>query len=374
MQRSRDTLASRYYTDARALYEQALALDPRSTAAMLGLAWVANSDHDFPAGDRWCRTALAIDPDLPEAYALLSDAAVEAGDYRKALTWCQRGLDLRPDLASYSRAAHVSWLIGQPEQAIALMTAALAAGGPHAENIAWCEAQLALMLFRSGDAEAAFARMERAVTRHPGDPHVLAAGARIAASRGDVVRALALGRRAEDARESPEGLMLLVDVLSAAGQPEEAQRQVDRILAEHAEEHAALRADPASSLDPAAFVGDIELARFLADHGLELDRAVGEAEAAWAVTPNFEAADTLAWVYHRVGRNAEAVEILAQAMQWNPADPEFHFHAANVYASLNETEKARTALQRALNLNAQFHPRFAAQAREMLRALGNESG
>ena len=67
MQRSRDRLASSYYPDARAAYEQGLALNPNSTDAMLGLAWVANSAHAFAEGDRWCQAALALDPDLPEA-------------------------------------------------------------------------------------------------------------------------------------------------------------------------------------------------------------------------------------------------------------------------------------------------------------------
>ena len=178
MQQSRDALDPTRYPLAREAYERALALDPQRPGAMLGLAWVFNSEHQFAEGARWCDRALAVDENLPDAYALLSDGAVELGDYDRALDWCQRALDLRPDLASYSRAAHLLWLTGQPDRARALMTAAIAAGGSHAENTAWCEAQLALMLLHAGETDEAGRRVEVAIARAPRSPHLLLAASR----------------------------------------------------------------------------------------------------------------------------------------------------------------------------------------------------
>ncbi len=370
MQQSRNRMNPALYPSARDAYTRALALDPESTAAMLGMAWVENSEHRFEQGRRWCEAVLARDPQSAEAYALLSDAAMEAGDYKQALQWCQQALDLKPDLASYSRAGHLLWMLGQPQRAVALLELAIASGGPHAENTAWCEAQLQLMLFRTGETTRGLARMESSLTRFASDPHVLATAVRSVASQGDWDRAVALGRRAESARTPSEGMMLLVDIYHAAGQPEAAVRQVERILAEHDEEHQQIRKEQA---DSPAYLGDLELARFLADHGLQPERALGEARVAWASAPNQPGAHTLAWCLYRAGQFDEAATWIARALETNMPDPELHFHSGLIHLARNDRTSARQSLEKALALNAAFHPRFAPEAKALLISLKKEA-
>lgn len=370
MQQSRDRMNPELYSDARDAYSKALQLDPESTGAMLGLAWVENSEHRFAEGRRWCETVLARDQQSAAAYALLSDSAVEAGEYLQALKWCQRALDLQPDLASYSRAGQLLWLLGQPKRAVELMELAIAAGAPHAENTAWCEAQLQLMLFRTGETTRALARMESALNRFPSDPHVLATATRLVAARGDWERAFALGRRAEAARTPSEGLMLLVDIYHAAGRSDEAARQTERILAEHDEEHQQTRTSHPNSSE---FLGDIELARFLADQGLQPDRAVGEARAAWQSAPNQPGAHTLAWCLYRAGQFDQAATWMARALESGIPDPELHFHSGLIHLARKERNAARMAFEKALALNPAFHPRFAHDAKARLISLKKDT-
>ena len=69
----------------------------------------------------------------------------------------QQMLDIRPDISSYSRGAHLLWLTGDKRKATWLMYKAILTGAPYAENTAWCQTQLALILFNSG----AIARQSR---------------------------------------------------------------------------------------------------------------------------------------------------------------------------------------------------------------------
>lgn len=96
MQKSRETMDIRLYEEAESAYERALAIDPNHEAAMVGLAWVHNSEHDFDGGRMWAEKALLLNPALPDAYALLGDAAVELGNYDEAFDHYQKAMDLRP--------------------------------------------------------------------------------------------------------------------------------------------------------------------------------------------------------------------------------------------------------------------------------------
>jgi tetratricopeptide (TPR) repeat protein len=370
MQQSRDVLDSSRYAPAREAYERALALEPNETRAMIGLAWVFNSLHDFDQGERWCRAALAVDENLPDAHALLGDRAVELGQYEAALDHYQLALDLRPDLASYSRAAHLLWLTGEPERARELMSAAIAAGGVHAENTAWCAAQLALMLWHAGELEAAGAIAVAALERAPENVHLLHALSREQAARGELAAAIDLCRRSIGIAATHDALADLVDLLLADGQRDEARRQIARVLAFHANHHEHAETPPDAS-DPAKphYHGNIQLAAFLADHGLGLTDALGEAEAGAAATPNVAAFDVLAWCYYRLGRDHDAATQIERALRWNTPSALLHFHAGMIHARIGDQAKAREHLERALSLNPQFHPRYAARAKETLEAL-----
>ncbi len=149
------------------------------------------SRHEFERSIEWAKKALRSIRDSHAAYGLLGDAAVEMGDYEAAFRHYQRMLDIRPDLSSYSRGAHLLFLTGDTRKASWLMQKAIAAGATHAENTAWCRAQLALMHWHTGALLAAEqAARGRSLALRPANYHLLAAMGRIKAARKDYAAAI----------------------------------------------------------------------------------------------------------------------------------------------------------------------------------------
>lgn len=395
MQHSRESLDTALYARAEQAYQRALALDSQNLQALLGLAWVHNTEHDFDSGRRFARAALAIHPRLPEAHALLGDAAVEFGDYDTAFEHYQEALDLRPDLSSYSRAAHLLWLTGDTLRARWLMRKAIDSGGPHSENTAWCGAQLALMLLQTGALLAAEGEIKLALQKSPGNPHVLAAAGRIHTARKDYAAAIESYEQSVSTAPTHDAFAALVDLYELTGRHEEAKAQFHRVVAfhsthdghghDHAHGHEASADDEHENhASPGHHHhhhhphhqthGNAQLARFYADHNRNLDEALEEAQSAWAAFPNIHSADTMAWCLYRKGEFKEAEKMIRRALRSGTPDAAIHFHAGLIYAGLDNRPLAQQHLYRALNLNPQFHPIQAQLAADTLKTLAETSG
>jgi tetratricopeptide (TPR) repeat protein len=370
MQRSRDHLDPSFYAPAEAAYRRALAADPRSAAAMVGLAWVHNSEHEFAEGRRWAEAALAIDPSNPDAFALIGDGAIELGDYDAASVAFQKALDIRPDLSSYSRAANLLWLTGDAERARSLMRLAIAAGGPAAENTAWCRAQLALMMLNAGEVDAAQVLLVDALQLAPANAHLLAAAGRMHAARGETEAAIEACRKSIEIAPTHQALATLAQVYEDAGRDEEARAQFETVVAfhtvhagghSHGDSHFHLHGPGHASA---------ELALFLADRDRNIPFGLSSAREAHAAFPNVFAADALAWCLFKAGRVEEAKTAIAEALRLGTPAAEIHFHAGMIFSHLGEAEIARTHLNRALALNPAFHSQQARVALEELSRLG----
>ncbi|MBI2925172.1 MAG: tetratricopeptide repeat protein [Verrucomicrobia bacterium] len=367
MQKSRESQDTRLLEEAESAYTKALALDPKHEDAMVGLAWVHNTEHEFDEGRRWAEKALAINPRLPQAHALLGDAAVELGDYDAAFEYYQKALDLRPDLSTYSRSAHLLWMTGDVRKARWLMQKAIDSGGPYAENTAWCRAELALMLWRDGALLPAAQQAEQALKQAPQSPHVFAVLGRIKTAGKDFDAAIDCYRRAVEIAPSHEALVALGDLFLLKGRPEEAEKQYERLVQMHtagtAHAHGAnVHAHPSGH-------GNAQLAQFYADHDRNLDEALKEAESAYQTYKNVFVADTLAWCYYKKGLYEQARKTVRKALRWNTPDANIFFHAGMIYAKLGESNVARKYLYRALNLNPHFHPKHAPIAADTLKEL-----
>lgn len=363
MQRSRDRLDPALYAPAEDLYRRALAADPQNAGAMLGLAWVHNSEHEFAEGRRWAEAALAIDPTIPDAFALIGDGAAELGDYEEAFAQYQKALDLRPDQSSYSRAAQLLWLTGDIESARFLLLKAIAAGSSAPENTAWCRARLALMYFHAGELVSADSVLTEALRDNPNNAHLLIASGRLQAARGSLEGAIDSIKRSVEIAPSHEALAILVDLYTAAGRDSDARSQFDAVMAFHGahnhghDDHAHVHTAPHASH---------ELALFLADHDRDLGVALSSAEADYAAFPNVFAADALAWCQFKAGRYEAAAVTINEALRLGTPIADIHFHAGMIFAKLGDATRAREHLSRALDLNPSFHPRFARVAADEL--------
>lgn len=366
MQQTREFVPGVEYADARRAYVAALKLEPDHHEAMVGLAWASNSAHDFSGGERWAREALAVNPWSHRAHALLGDAALELGDYDAAFEHYQRALDLQPDLSSYSRAAQLLWITGDPDRARALLVTATAQPASVPEHRAWCYTQLGLMSWHQGNLNEAERQVSEALRLVPDFPHALAAMARIHASRGATESAAMLYQRAIQTRPSPESLSALGDLMVIAGADEQASALYARAFrsSDHDARHGHSRSHPEATPQ-----GDAQLARLLADHGRNLGQALREAERAYRGSRNIYVADALAWCHYKAGRFAKARDYMREALRFSTPDASLHYHAGMISWQLGEREEARQYLERALALNARFDPLQAPIAERTLAQL-----
>jgi len=361
MQKGRETADVSYYGRAEGAYRKALAANPKSVEALVGMAWVDGGRHEFERSVEFANKAIALDPGRTDAYGLLGDAAVEMGDYEKAFEQYQKMLDLRPDVSSYSRGAHLLFLTGDLRKATLLMSKAIGSGAPYAENTAWCRAQWALMQFSVGSYLSASQMLTEGLKAAPNNYHLLAAMGKVKAAMKDYDAAIDYYKKAEAIVPQHEVVVALGDLYTLQGKTNEAAAQyalVDVI-------HKLNRAN--------GVIGDMQMAQFFADHDRNLDEAVRMAEAEYAVRPNVYVADTLAWCYYKTGRIADAQKLIGKALSHQTPEAMFLYHQGAIFEKAGRTEQAKTALYQALSVSPNFHPLAAAAAEKMVYDLGSVS-
>ncbi|MCS6949980.1 MAG: tetratricopeptide repeat protein [Armatimonadota bacterium] len=92
-------------------------------------------------------------------------------------------------------------------------------------------------------------------------------------------------------------------------------------------------------------------AYLLAEANTRLDEAEAMANRALAAEPkNPIYLDTLGWIYFRQGRYQQAVQLLEQAVQDAPQEPELRYHLGMAYWMRGRLPEARIELRKAANL------------------------
>jgi tetratricopeptide (TPR) repeat protein len=367
LRQSRRVFDARALAEAEAAYQEALASEPGSVDALVGLGWVASSRHDFATARGYLEKALSLDPAEHRAHSLLCDGAVERGDYEAALDHAQAALDARPGLDTYSRAAQVLWLTGDARRAGALMDKAAAAGSSDPHDIAWCRAEAALMAFHAGSTLVAGRQAELATSLSPACQRAWLVTGHVMAAKGEASAAIASYLRALEPAPADGGIearTALVELYRLAGDDAAAEREVRLV-----EKFAATAPGHQHGEGSGAGV-DYRLAKLYADQGRELEKALEIARRAHAANPNVFTTDTLAWCLHLNGHHQEAQDRSREALRHGTPLAEFRFHAGMIEAALGNRQAAQQLLYQALNANPHFHPRFAQLAADRLRELG----
>src|SRR5262249_20621858 len=111
----------------------------------------------------------------------------------------------------------------------------------------------------------------------------------------------------------------------------------------------ALRADPNS------FGAANNLAYILAEQGTDLTTALGYAQSARKVQPESPIiADTLGWVYYKMGNYVLAREQVKFAISKEPDNGIFQYHLGLIYKATKEFGEAKAALNKAANSPKDF--------------------
>ncbi len=89
-----------------------------------------------------------------------------------------------------------------------------------------------------------------------------------------------------------------------------------------------------------------------ADRGVKLKEAESLIKKALGIRPNMGAyLDSYAWVMYKMGKFKKALEYQQRAIESESDEAELFDHLGDIYAALNNSEKARESWQRALELN-----------------------
>jgi len=208
-----------------------------------------------------------------------------------------------------------------------------------------------------------------------------------AGARGDAIAAAERARKAHP-EQAAEG-ELLGDLLLLDGDPARAAEVYSApvrsdmppldLLAKRAllaaargdEEAAAAAWRAVLDFDPHHVQACNNLAWLLANRpGGDLSEASKLAEAALKLEPDNPAVlDTGGWVHYRAGHDADAIELLAQAVRGAPYRATYHFHLGMAYARQRRTAEARRALLEAIRLDPDAD--FTHEARQTLAKLGS---
>ena len=266
-------------------------------------------------------------------FALLGDTLMEQGRLAEAVPAYQQMADIRPDPQAYARIAHVRWLTGDLDGAIAMLQAAAGAGSPNdADSAAWINSRLANLQLQSGDAEAARQTCDEALALRPDYPAALLLRGKMALELEDLDAAIADLQKATQGNPLPEYQWALADALRAA------ERDVDADTVEGLICRRGAEADPRS------------LSLYLATRGQDTDLAVRLAEQELSARADVFTHGALAWALSAAGRHEEARARIQQALSENTVDARLFFHAAVIASRAGVMSDAEKFFTRAVVL------------------------
>jgi tetratricopeptide (TPR) repeat protein len=358
VQQARITADPSYYPKADAVLGSALRVHPQDNAGVyLGLAALAAARHDFSEALTDGERARRIDPANGAVYGVIGDALLELGRYDDAFATFQKMVDISPGLASYARVSYARELQGDvPGAVLAMRAAREVAGSP--QDAAWAAFQLGELAWNAGDTREAGRRYHEAVQLDPSWVPPLAGLAKVAWARGRLRDAIARYREVVERYPAPEHVVALGDLLTMAGNRDEARHQYGLARAE-------------ADLFRANGVNvDLELALFDADHGRPR-AAVAAARTEWARRTSVHVADAYAWALHAVGRDARALRLENRALALGTRSALFRYHRGMIEAALGRHNAARRDLRAAMSINPFFSILGAPRARGELERLAS---
>ena len=346
------------YLRAERACQKALEIDPHNYAAIRLSPWIYNGQHRFEEAVTAAQRASDFESRDPWNLGNLGDALIEIGEYKRAAQVIQQMVDLRPDFASYSRAAYIRELFGDPEGAIEIMGMAVrAANSRDPEQNAWSRVQLGNLYFNSGHYREARFQFQRAVDFLPEYASAYTGLARVQTAEQQFEKAISYYQISIAIVPTYDAVVGLGDLYRCQGQEAMAAKTFE--LLSVIEQH-----DRSHNIQSESY-----RALFYADHGIKLKEALEMVEKQAARRKDIRTWDALAWTLYKSGRYLEARAASKQAMRLGTRDALLYYHSGMIEERLGDLNRATVALKEALRINPDFHPLHAELARNEIKEL-----
>jgi tetratricopeptide (TPR) repeat protein len=280
-----------------------VASHPESTPLHIEMGWVALERKQFEAARKAFGQALKQSPNLLDAQSGLIATHLAAGDVEKARLQVEAWRRASPDNKTFDvLAARVELAAGKPAEAERILQAVVTADASYLDAY-----ELLGRLYVSQK------RLDKAIGQYE-----------------------ALAERAP----SPTGPRTMVAMLhESSGDRGRAKEVYEAILAR----------------DPGAGVAANNLAWMYAEDG-RLDDALRLGRVARdELRRRPEGEDTLGWIQLHKGFIGEAIASFSRAVERNPNNPVYHYHLGLAYLKNGDKQRARSELQRALEISRDFN-------------------
>lgn len=379
-------LARRSQEEARKAFAEAVLNDPARVDAQIELAKIHRARREIDTAIQYAERGVKAEPDNVDAHlALVRSLAIRPDDLPKAdremtmllsrfpgsadVQTVNGLLRLAHNDAAGARLAFERALKLEPDQLEALggLTALDAEAHHLADARARIEARIAAARTPSPGLLLLAARVYVASRDTAGTEQVLKRLIEVDPSNLDGYNYLGqfyLSQHRLDAARAEFRTL-------AARQPGSVTAQTMLGLLAHAEgdvTQAQKAYEAAVQADPRAGAAANNLAWIYANGGGNLDSALQLAQSARNQLPDsLEVADTLGFVYYKKEMGGFAIPLLLQCVEKEPRNPLYQYHLGLVYAQNGEDRKARTHLERALDLKIPFEG--SADARRVLSRL-----
>jgi tetratricopeptide (TPR) repeat protein len=294
------------------------AKDSDDPDALLLQGHILQSLHRFKDAEPIARKLVTIRNEAFD-YALLGDVLMEQGRLDEAVGAYQKMIDLKPDLQSYTRVAHLRWLKGDLEGAMAVMRMAVTSGSPRdSEPTAWAYTRLGIYQLQTGDMEMATKSAGMASQFAENYAAALLLRGRILLAQDNAKKAIEFLEPAAALTQLPEYEWALADALREAGKSQAADK-LEQLLTRHG-----ARNDPRT------------LALYLATRRQHVEQALKLAEDEMNTRTDVFTMDTLAWALNANGRPAEAREYSKRALTEGTQDARLFYHAGSIALAVSD--------------------------------------
>jgi len=362
MQRYRETQDVGDLLRAADRARRALLLQPQNNAAsleLLGSAYTAL--HRFKIARGYEMRAHRDKPWDANAPAQIASLDMELGDYVAASRDLATASRIKVTPTVLSVRARYLELTGRLGEARALLRQAMeqsdAVADNPAQSRAWYHFRAGELAFSAGQIDEAKQDERDALAAFPNFETAYRALARFCRATKDWKCALDAATKGAQILPEPEILGYEADAETALGDTSTAARTQALIVA-------------LERIGNAYRLNDRLLAVYYADHRIRSADALRIAQREVEVRGNeIYAQDTLAWAAAMAGRWNIADAASLRALRYDTEDPRLQYHRGIIALYFNRRAEARRRLEKALELNSQFDPVYADEARRKLSTL-----